>query len=133
MTRRPARLGLLSGLPALLFAATTGCAAGGPSAPAAGSAQATTSLRVGLLEWQIITSNPGLAAGLDHLTVTNTGTTAHDLYVTGPGVNDHTPLLQPGGSAHLRLTTRAGSTLRLTCEVPGHEEAGMRTTITITR
>lgn len=129
MTGRP----ILAGLSALLIAATAGCAGDSPTAPAAGTAPATASLRVGLLEWQIITSSPALTAGVDHLTVTNTGTTAHDLYVTGPGVNDHTPLLQPGGSAHLRLTTRAGSTLRLTCEVPGHEEAGMRTTITITR
>lgn len=117
-------------LTAALAAAVTGCAAGGPPA-VAGTAAPSHSLRVGLLEWRIVTSAPAVIPGVDRLTVTNTGTTSHDLQVTGPGVRAHTPLLAPGATASLTLRIRAGTTLRLTCEVPGHEEAGMHTTLQV--
>jgi hypothetical protein len=101
-----------------------------PGATAA-SAPASGNLRVGLLEWRIVTSTAALTAGEDRLTVTNTGATAHDLHVTGPGVQAHTPLLPPGGTATLTVRTRAGETLTLTCEVTGHEDAGMHSTLRV--
>jgi len=115
---------------AVLVAAVSGCAADGPAL--SGTAAASGQLRVGLVEWRIIASSTALTAGVDHLTITNTGTTGHDLYISGPGVRAHTDLLPPGMSATLTVTTRPGSTLALTCEVPGHEQAGMRSTITVT-
>lgn len=105
-----------------------GCSTPGP---ATGTAPASPTLRIGLVEWRIVTSSPALTAGTDRLTVTNTGTTAHDLHVTGPGLHVHTPLLPPGGTTTVRLTSRAGSTVTLTCEVPGHEAAGMHTRLTV--
>ena len=118
---------------ALLIAllAATGCAGGQPGA-AVGVAAPGHTLRVGLVEWRVVTSSRAVLTGADRLTVTNTGTVRHDLQVTGPGVNAHTPLLDPGGSATLTISPHVGSTLTLTCEVAGHEEAGMRTTVTVT-
>lgn len=49
----------------------------------------------------------------------------------GPGVQTHTADLPPGHTATLTVTTRPGSQLTLTCEIPGHEEAGMRTTVAV--
>lgn len=125
--RRACVIGLLA---AVSLLAVAGCS---PAGGTAATAPASASLRVGLLEWQIITSSSALTAGTDRLTVTNTGTTAHDLHVSGPGLHVHTPLLAPGGTAGLTITTRAGTTLTLTCEVTGHEEAGMHTTVRVVR
>lgn len=123
----PGRTGLTA---ALLAAVTAGCTAGQPGSDV-GAAVPGPTLRVGLVEWRVVTSSQGLLPGADLVTVTNTGSAAHDLYITGPGVSAHTPLLDPGGSATLSITPRAGTILTLTCEVPGHEQAGMRTTISI--
>jgi hypothetical protein len=35
------------------------------------------------------------------------------------------------GTATLSIGPRAGTTLLLTCEVPGHEQAGMRTAVSV--
>lgn len=109
--------------------ALTGCSAAGPGA---GSAPASATLRVGLVEWRIVTSSSAVLGGLDRFTVTNAGTTAHDLHVTGPGVHAHTPLLAPGATASLTVPSRGGTTLTLTCEVVGHDAAGMHATIAVT-
>lgn len=114
---------------AVVALAVAGCSTAGA---ATGTAPASPTLRVGLVEWRIVTSSPAISAGPNRLTVTNTGTTAHDLHVTGPGLHVHTPLLSPGATTTLHLTSRAGTTVTLTCEVPGHEAAGMHTRLTVT-
>jgi hypothetical protein len=116
---------------AALACAGSGCAAN--DRHATGMAQPSTALRVGLVEWQILTSSRAVTAGIVTLTVTNTGTTAHDLHVTGRGLHAKTPLLAPGRSAKLAIATRDPSRLTLTCELPGHVEAGMRITTAISR
>jgi hypothetical protein len=93
----------------------------------------SNTLRVGLLEWRIVTSSRAVTAGVVNLTVTNTGTTTHDLHVTGPGVRAKTSLLTPATTAKLTIITRAESSLTLTCNVPGHQQAGMRFTIAVSR
>lgn len=124
MNKPAAAILLATGVPLLASCATTGATSG--------SAPPSHTLRVGLVEWRILTSSAALTAGTDRLLVTNTGTTAHDLHVSGQGVHVHTPLLSPGASAALRLTTRAGTVLTLTCDVPGHDTAGMHTSLSVT-
>lgn len=114
-----------------LVAAGTLVAGCGTAGPSTGSAPASAALRVGLVEWRVVISGAALTAGIDRLTVTNAGTTAHDLHVTGPGVRVHTPLLSPGATVDLEVLSRAGTTLALTCEVTGHEAAGMHTTVAV--
>ena len=119
------------GLIAVTVAATAGCGSAGGGSGETGTAPPSHSLRVGLVEWRIVTSSATVAAGVDHLTVTNAGTTAHNLYVGGGGVHAHTADLPPGHTATLTITTRPGTTLTLTCQIPGHEEAGMHTTVDV--
>lgn len=114
----------------LLVALTAGCNAGQPGVTA-GNAPPGHALRVGLVEWRIVTSSRAILAGTDQLTVTNTGTVSHDLYVRGGGVQAHTAPLDPGASATLSIDAVAGSTLTLSCELPGHEQAGMHATVTV--
>ncbi|MGH3665517.1 MAG: hypothetical protein ACRDU8_05420 [Egibacteraceae bacterium] len=103
---------------ALTAVACTGAAAGGTGQPA-------VSARVGLIEWEITTSTPVLAHGKASLTVANAGTTAHDLRVSGAGVDAATPALAPGERAVLSFEVDAGDELVLWCTIPGHREQGM--------
>lgn len=112
------------------LALAAGCAT--QPATATGTEPAGATLRVGLNEWRILISGPEVTPGIDHFVVTNAGTTAHDLHVTGPGVHVHSALLRPGRATTLIVTARPGSRLTLTCEEPGHERAGMHTTVLVT-
>jgi uncharacterized cupredoxin-like copper-binding protein len=62
--------------------------------------------------------------------VSNDGEAPHDLAIEGRGVDDKTPILQPGETAKLSVDLKPG-TYKLYCTVPGHEEAGMKTNITV--
>lgn len=108
----------LAAVLALAAAACTGVAAGGTGPPAG-------STRIGLIEWDITASAHTLDRDKVSLKVTNAGATAHDLRVTGAGVDAATPLLSPGDSAELSLQVEPGSELVFWCGVPGHRQQGM--------
>jgi manganese oxidase len=63
------------------------------------------------------------------LDVVNNGNIEHDLVVRG--TNLATPLVQPGQTAMLDLSSLGPGTYEVYCAVPGHEAAGMVATITI--
>lgn len=88
-------------------------------------------LRVGLIEWAIVVQARTLAPGPATLLVTNAGTTAHDLRVSGSGGTVQTPLLEPGQADRLDLQVRAGERLALSCTVPGHQAQGMYTHLVV--
>jgi len=79
---------------------------------------------VGLTEWQVTTS-AGAFAPRVVLTVTNAGTTTHDLRVRGRRVDAHTPRLAPGQSANLEIDLTGERQVELSCTVPGHRSQGM--------
>lgn len=110
---------MLAAALALAAVACTGASAGGTGPPAA-------SARVGLIEWEISTSAEVLADGKVSLKVTNAGTTAHDLRVSGAGVDAATPALPSGEQAVLSFEVDAGDELVLWCGLPGHREQGMQ-------
>jgi len=129
----------------LAVALATGCGPSGqhtavvpstPGSPAATgpspSSAATREVRVGLTEWSITTDSDRVASGTVTLTVTNAGTVAHDLRVTGPNeAIATTTMLRPGEQQELTFTTPTRETLLLWCTVPGHSQQGMRTTLRI--
>ncbi len=108
-------------LPVLIALAAVACSGG--AAPMTGPAADT--VRVGLTEWDIAASAGALAEGQVTLEVTNAGATAHDLRVSGPGVETATPMLSSGDTAVLRIQVDAGDEILLWCGVPGHREQGM--------
>lgn len=63
---------------------------------------------------------PELKGGTFTFVVRNDGKLAHDLVVAGR----HTPLIQPGGEATLKVPLTTG-TYTLYCNVPGHRALGM--------
>jgi hypothetical protein len=117
----------LSALAAAGALAAAACASAAPP-PSAAPAR---DVRVGLTEWEIVTSAAVLAPGAVTLTVTNAGATAHDLRVATDARETGVPLLQPGAAQPLRVTVAAGEQVRLWCSVPGHRRQGMETTLQV--
>ena len=107
----------------LVAVAMAATACSGASAPAAGPPADT--IRVGLTEWDIASSAGALTYGSVTLEVTNAGATAHDLRVSGPGVETATPMLSSGETAIVTIEADAGDEILLWCGVPGHREQGM--------
>ncbi len=90
------------------------------------SSGATTSIAISLQEFSI-TGRMSAPAGHVVFHVTNAGSMAHNFTVTGKG---GTPMLPPGQTATLALDLTAGSYV-VYCAVPGHKEAGMESTFTV--
>ena len=60
----------------------------------------------------------------------NSGDTDHALEVEGEGIEEETEEIEPGQSAELRVTLKAGS-YELYCPVDGHAEQGMEGKLTV--
>jgi uncharacterized cupredoxin-like copper-binding protein len=60
----------------------------------------------------------------------NAGAIVHSLEIEGKGIEKETPILDPGQSAELKVTLKAG-TYEIYCPVGGHKEQGMEGTLTV--
>ena len=91
-----------------------------PSAPAA-------PVSAKLSEWTVQLSQGTVRTGPISFTVTNSGTVPHGFEVEGPGIEQETPLIQPGDSAALTLMLRPG-TYEVYCPVGrgSHQMLGMK-------
>ena len=104
----------------------------GPETASSAVAEATGpdrgTIQVGESEWRITlpaSTAQTLREGVYDFHVVNKGTQVHNLTVDGPGVDKaHTPNLQPGQSAHLKVKLVAGR-YDLYCSIPGHKQLGM--------
>ncbi len=63
--------------------------------------------------------------------VTNNGTMPHDFAIQGEGVDEKTPMIDPGESATLTVELEPGSYTYI-CTLPGHAMLGMKGTFTVT-
>jgi uncharacterized cupredoxin-like copper-binding protein len=79
-------------------------------------------------EFKIVLPSTSLKAGPVTFEVKNAGHIPHDLAIVG---GSKTSLIQPGGSATLTATLKAG-TVELYCSVPGHKAAGMDLKVKVT-
>ena len=79
-------------------------------------------------EFKITLASTNLKAGEITFEAKNDGKIPHDLAIKQTG--DKTKLIQPGGTAELKVTLKAG-TYELYCSVPGHEAAGMKVNVTV--
>ena len=125
MRRAAAALGL-----ALLTACAGG--SGSESAVPVPSGPPTSDLRIGLLEYRLALSAGALAPGPVTVTVTNAGSTGHDVRLRqGERVLGATQVLSPGGREVLRVEVAAGRAVKLDCTVGGHAEAGMHAALAV--
>ena len=89
---------------------------------------AETKVPVSETEFKISLASTQFKAGAITFEAKNDGRIPHDLAIKQTG--DKTKLIQPGGTAELKVTLKAGK-YELYCTVPGHEAAGMRLNITV--
>jgi len=89
-------------------------------------APAPAAVNVKLSEWKVELSGGTIAAGTVTFTVTNAGSIPHALEVEGQGIEQETGVIQPGASATLTLTLKAG-TYEVYCPVgnDSHKKLGM--------
>jgi hypothetical protein len=124
MRQKPSAIGLAS-----LALAGTALATGLVGATPARSnprIPVPAAVNASLSEWKVELSSGTLPAGSVLFTVTNRGSIPHALEVEGRGIEQATPLIQPGGSATLALTLASG-TYEIYCPVgqDSHKKLGM--------
>ncbi len=116
---------------ALIIASNAGdgaSATGGSGEDDAGGSDAPSTVEVDLAEFSIVPTDLEVAAG-GTIEVTNAGSIEHDLEVVDGDVG--TQMLAAGQSESLALGDLAPGTYEVRCTVPGHDSAGMVTSLTI--
>ena len=116
---------------ALVAALAAACGGTALARPAPGPEVSV--MRIGLAEYTIATAAAALRPGTVRLAVTNAGAAQHDLRATQNGNRlGQTRDLRPGERTELVIEVAPGrGRVRLTCTLPGHDAAGMHTTVRV--
>ena len=116
----------LAGL--LLVLAACGGGGGGGSS----NGQPAGSTKVTLSDYKFTPSNLTVKPGKVSFFLVNTGTVSHDMVVSGSAGNAvaHSELVQPGNSTVLTIDNLPSGNYTIVCDQPGHEQLGMKGTIT---
>lgn len=115
---------MLSALFALVLAA---CGGGGQTQPSGPSTGGQT-LTIGGTEFKFQPPTLTAKAGTITFTFTNKGAIAHSFRIRGQSGGIET--LDPGKTATATFKLKAG-TYAYYCDIPGHEDAGMKGTLTV--
>jgi uncharacterized cupredoxin-like copper-binding protein len=115
----------------LVAVVAAACGRGGaPSQPAQPPGPGGVStVNVDEKEWSITFAAPSVKAGQVTFTITNTGAIEHNFVIVE--TKFEIDATQPGQRKTGTTTLQAG-TYTVICNIPGHEEAGMKTTLTVT-
>jgi plastocyanin len=113
--------------------ATTGGTTGAGQAGGSAKANARDEVKIptdptGQLKFQVTSAQakPGKVT----LLTKNDSSVPHDISIKGGGVNKQGPTVSGGKTSKLTVTLKAGS-YEFYCSVPGHEQAGMKGTLTV--
>ena len=99
----------------------------GPDSPSSVSIE--TVVEVQLSEF-VITMNPAaVPPGKVTFKITNSGTTAHNFMI--PDLGQNSPMINAGETATLETIIPDEGTFKVMCGVPGHEAAGMVSSLTV--
>lgn len=96
------------------------------STPSGAGTQPAAATETSLTEFAIDPDDLRVSSGAV-LDVTNEGAIVHNLSVDGVTSD----MLDPGGTGQLDLSELAPGTYTMRCDVPGHEAAGMKGTLTV--
>lgn len=118
----------LSLLGILILVVTIACRSGAPSG-GSGSGDNLT-VNVVALEFKFTLDTSQARPGTITFVVRNDGHMQHDFAIDGNGVDEKTPMIDPGETATLEVTLESGS-YSYAYTVPGHAAMGMRGTFTV--
>ncbi|HVX31365.1 MAG TPA: cupredoxin domain-containing protein [Nitrolancea sp.] len=108
-------------------------AACGGSSNAKSSDGSSKTVKVSEKEWSITVAGTELTKGNGDASVstgtvtfeiTNDGNVAHELEISGNGIDQKTGTIDPGKSATLKVDLKPGK-YEVWCPVPGHKDLGM--------
>jgi uncharacterized cupredoxin-like copper-binding protein len=104
------------------------CGGGKPSGEQPGGPTSGAAVTVSEKEWTINLSSPTVKAGPVKLVIKNEGSIEHNFVIEGANVE--VQAIQAGTSKEVTVTLKPG-TYTVVCNIPGHQEAGMKTTLTV--
>jgi plastocyanin len=107
-------------------------ACGSDEPPPVPSGPPASEVRIGMQEYRFQLSAGVLDPGPVTVSVTNAGSTGHDVVlVQGEETLGSSDVLSPGGRQTLEIKVAPGLPVHLECTVGGHSAAGMHTTIAV--
>lgn len=121
------RASLLAALVLVMLVTAAACGGGGGAQPAG-------SIKVDMTEFKFDPAAISAGSGKVTLYLVNSGKVSHDLVVIGPDGKRlaGSELVQPGNTSVLTIDKMSTRSYRIICDQPGHEESGMKGTLTIT-
>ena len=118
-------------LAALLVTAVAACGGGGGSAAGGAPAGSTT---VHQVDFQFKPKTMTVSHGKVVFFLVNDGPSAHDMVIADSGGTSvaRSSLVQPGDTFTFTIDNLPAGTYTYFCDVPGHRQAGMEGTLTVT-
>lgn len=117
-----------------LLALTLACRAAAPRRDNrpnhAGGNEDRATINVVAKDFSLALDASEVEAGSLTFVVQNDGSIHHDFAIRGNGVEHKTSMIEPGGSEGLAVELEPGAYTYF-CTIPGHEDAGMSGTITV--
>jgi plastocyanin len=99
-----------------------------------GSGQPAGSIKVTMTEFKFDPAAISAKSGRVTFFLVNSGSVAHDMVVQGPDGTKlaSSDLVQGGDSGVFTISDLAPGSYRVVCDQPGHEQAGMKGTLSVT-
>ncbi len=99
--------------------------------PAAAGAEPAKTIRIAATDFAFEPRTVALSApGTYTFVVANSGKADHALAIEGPGVEEETRTIKPGGEAELTVEITEAGDYEVYCPVGGHRDLGMEGTLT---
>jgi len=131
------RIPLLHSAATVAVVAVLAAGCGGGSGGGGSSAAASTPANAQVVEIDVAQSGFAFtkttataSAGTVELKSMNPQSVSHDISIKGNGVDEHGSLVSGGGVSTVTVDLKPG-TYTFYCSVPGHEQAGMKGTLTV--
>lgn len=120
-------MGLLAVAVLLALAVAMGCGGGASGGQPAGS------IKVVMTEFKFDPSSISAKSGKVTFFLVNSGSVAHDMVVLGPDGKRvaGSDLVQAGNNSVFTVDNLAAGSYQVICDQPGHEQAGMKGTLTV--
>jgi plastocyanin len=117
-------------IPVLVLAAGCGGGSGGGGSSTPANAQ-VVEIDVASSGFAFTTSSATANAGAVELRSKNPQSISHDISLKGNGIDVHGNLVSSGGVSTVTIKDLKPGTYEYFCSVPGHEQAGMKGTLTV--